>query len=69
VPFWSYASMRRDATPAGEVFYESSPLTFEGTASVQVFKNVQPVKIPQFEFVLNYRVFNITIVPPTVEKK
>jgi len=69
IPFWDFADMHQGATASGQPYCESTPLTFAGRATVQAFKNVQPVKVPEFEFVLVYRVFGITCIPPTAEKK
>jgi hypothetical protein len=69
IPFWNYADMWPQMTMSGEFYCESAPLRFVGRATVQAFKNAQPVKLPEFEFVLVYRIFGITCIPPTPEKK
>lgn len=67
IPFWNYGDMFPGATMAGELYCETTPLRFVARATVQAFKNVQPVRMPEFEFVLVYRVFGITCTRPTAE--
>jgi len=69
IPFWNYATMFPDETGGGEPYCVTTPLTFAGRATVQAFKNVQPVKVPEFEFTLIYRVFGITCSPLSAEKR
>jgi hypothetical protein len=69
VPFWNYADMFPGVTMGGESYCESASLRFVARATVQAFKNVQPTRLPEFEYDQVYRVFGITCVPPTVEKK
>ena len=42
---------------AGTPYCETDPMQFLATASIQLFKNVQPVKTRTFEFSLTYWVF------------
>jgi hypothetical protein len=60
IPFWNYASgMTPGYTKSGEKYCQTTPLKFAGRAKIQVFKRVQPVVVPAFEFQLVYQVFDI----------
>ncbi len=69
VPFWNYSNLWPAATVSGESYCQSESLRFVGRATVQVFKNVQPKRLPDFEFTQIYQVFGITCPPPIVVKK
>ncbi len=60
IPFWNYSSgMTPGYTKSGEKYCLTTPLAFAGKAKFQVFKRVQPVVVPAFEFQLVYQVFGI----------
>ena len=55
--FWQYVDSTEKFTPLGERYWESDPVHFVAEARIQIFKNVQAVKVKEFEFTVVYRRF------------
>jgi hypothetical protein len=60
-PFWQFVDLTPRTTAKGEPYLESDPMHFVARASVQVFKNVQPLQTREIEFTLVYDVFQTTL--------
>jgi hypothetical protein len=63
IPFWAYLDLSPGATMEGEPFCESSATQLVARATIQAFKNVQPVRIQETEFTLTYKVFGVHCPP------
>ncbi len=59
IPFWSFGRLSPRISHGGVPYCESDPLQFVASATVQLFKNVQPERTQQIEFSLTYWVFGI----------
>jgi len=59
VPFWSFGSLSPRISHGGVPYCESDSLQFVARATIQLFRNVQPVPTQQIEFSLTYWVFGI----------
>ena len=56
-PFWSFVKLTPGVTLSGEPFLASDPIVVVVSASVQVFKKVQPYHFPPREYTFIYWVF------------
>jgi len=59
-PLWGFVGLTPRVTAHGVPFCESGPVHLVAEGSVQLFKNVAPVKTAQIEFTLVYQVFGIS---------
>ena len=55
--FWEFVDSTLKFTQLGKPYYESDPVNFVAEARIQVFENVQAVKLKQLEFTVVYRRF------------
>ena len=56
-PFWSFVKSSPGRTSSGEPYLASDPIVVVVSASVQVFKKVQPYHFPPTEYTFVYWVF------------
>lgn len=59
-PLWGFVRLTPRMTAHGAPFCESDPVHLVAEGSVQLFKNVAPVKTTKIEFTLVYQVFGIS---------
>jgi hypothetical protein len=52
--FWEYVDSTEKFTSHGDRYWESDPVHFVADARVQIFKNVQAVRVKQLEFTVVY---------------
>ncbi len=61
-PVWRYLTMHRMMSPKGDIYYQSDSVETLVEGSIQVFKNVQPLKIAPIRWTFIY-----TVVGPTAD--
>ena len=61
-PFWQFVNLTPEITNSGVPFCRSDSVHLMAQATLQIFKNVQPMKL-RLEFALVYEVFGITCLP------
>lgn len=55
--FWEFVDLRQKFTQDGRPYLESDTIRFVASGKAQIFKNVQPEKLPQIEFKLVFQLF------------
>lgn len=55
--FWNYVQLRGRVDGSNRFYFESSPVRFTATASVQIFENVPAERTEPYEFSLVYHVY------------
>jgi hypothetical protein len=56
-PFWSFVKLVPMQSISGEPYLQSDPVHYIMQGTVQVFKNVQPYRIPEQHFSHSYKIF------------
>lgn len=57
VGFWEFVRLTPKVNAHGDRYLESDPIPLVASGRAQVFKNVQPEKLPPMQFSIVYRIF------------